>query len=393
VTVVIDDDGPSASGYVVLGLPGKGEVRLEVIKRGAGWAYKGKGELAVPGLEPVTFAFVYVGDKLTGTASTAVTIKGFKGRLTVEYDDGRVSGEGTISGSKGRANLEQAKIRYNGHTGKFSGEGTLSYQISENLIATAGVDIPEKGPVKLKGALVFPKPIPLFDAFGDDYTIVKLPTIKIPIPGASIGPVGLKVVIDGQLDAGYTIGPGQLRNTRIGAELEPFEENKDLKVDLQTTLAIPVRATISGSVEAGLAIDALVASVEGKIGVKASAELAGGTFVAFTAHYEQDHFTAQAEAALIAALTLLLKIYAKLHAEAGIGWFSVGTTKIWDLKNYRYSPGGLLFGLHTPIRYDSKASPPFTPPSPETIKWIRPAIQPGDMLSSVMAGEGTETED
>jgi hypothetical protein len=393
VVVVGGDDGPtlSASGYVVLGLPGEGEVKLEVIKRGAGWAYKGKGELKVPGLEPVTFSFLYVGDKLTGTASTAATIKGFKGRLTVDYDDGRVSGEGTISGRKGRANLEQARIRYNGRTGRFSGEGTLSYQVSENLIATAGVEIPEKGPVKLKGALTFPKPILLFHPFGDAFTIFRLPTIEIPIPGASIGPVGLKVVIDGQLVAAYRVGPGELQNTRIAAEFEPFEENKDLVVDLHSMLVIPANAALTASLEAGLSIDAVVASVEGKIGVRGSAQLAGGISVAFTAHYEKDHFTAQAIPEIKAALILTLGLYAKLRAEAGIGPFSVETTKIWDLKKFTYDPG-LSFGMRAPISYDSAATPPFTPPAVDKIQWIRPQLEAGDLLSSAMAGKGTETE-
>ena len=52
-------------------------------------------------------------------------------------------------------------------------------------LSTAGVDIPEEGPVKVKGALTFPKPIVLFKAFGDQITVFKMPTIKIPIPGAA----------------------------------------------------------------------------------------------------------------------------------------------------------------------------------------------------------------
>jgi Domain of unknown function (DUF4157) len=395
VTVIVagGDGRPTltASGYVLLGLPGDNEVRLEVIRREGGWAYRGKGRLVVPGVKPVDFAFYYVGDKLRGTASTEIEVKDFKGKLALEYDDGRLSGEGTISGRKGRANLEQAKVRYNGRTGKFSGEGTLSYQVSENLIATAGVEIPEKGPVKLKGALTFPKPILLFKPFGDDFTIFRLPDIDIPIPGASIGPVGLEVRIRGRLDAAYSIGPGQLQNTRIGADFQPFEENKDLKVDLVSLLVIPASATLTADFSARVAIDVFVAEVEGSIGVKGSATLAGGLSVGFTAHYEKDRFTAEATPQIDAALILGLRLYAQLRAEAGVGPFSVETTKTWEIDRFTYDPG-IKVGLKAPIRYDSAASPSFQPPSLDQIQWVRPTIEPRDLLSKGMAGKGTEVE-
>ena len=308
------------------------------------------------------------------------------------YRNGVISGEGTISGKKGRANLQEAKIRYHGRTGKFSGSGLLSYQISENLIASAGVEIPEVGPVKVKGALTFPKPIELFKAFGDQITVFELPEIKIPIPGASIGPVGLVVTIEGGITADYRIGPGQLQDTKITADFQPFEESKDLKIDLQSRLAIPAHAGISGRIRAALAIDAVIASVSGGITVIASANLDGGLFIAFVAHYEKDRFTAEATPEITAALVLALNLDADLTAKAGIGWFSVKTTKVWHLKQFRYNTG-LKFGMKAPISYDSAANPSFTPPPMDKIQWIRPQLDPSHMLSSLLSGSGTESKD
>src|SRR2546426_5252597 len=120
-----------------------------------------------------------------------------------------VSGAGSLEIKKGKATgtivikLSPAQ--------KFSGEGTITYQINENLIATAGIIVDENEKVTLKGALEFPKPIKLFEGAKGDKEIFKT-GITIPIPGASIGPIGLVIKIDGALGARYGIGPGQLEN-------------------------------------------------------------------------------------------------------------------------------------------------------------------------------------
>ena len=391
VTVRLSDHGLLGEGGLTIKLPGNQVVRVTVSAHPEHWIYTGKADLTIPGLKTVSLTFTYDGKRINARGTTRIDVKGFTGILDVQYHNGTVSGEGTISGKKGRANLEHAKVKYNGRTGKFSGEGLLSYQVSENLIASAGVEIPEVGPVKVKGALTFPKPIKLFDPFGDHITVFTLPEIKIPIPGASIGPVGLVVTIEGGITADYRIGPGQLQDTKITADFQPFEESKDLKVDLQSRLAIPAHAGISGRVRAALAIDAVVASVSGGITVIASANLDGGLFIAFVAHYEKDRFTAQAMPEITATLVLALNLDADLTAKAGIGWFSVKTTKVWHLKQFRYNTG-LTFGMKAPISYDSAANPSFTPPSMEKIQWIRPQLDPSDMLRSLFSGSGTESE-
>ena len=392
VTVSFDNDGPAAVGKISLGLPGDNEVELQVDKRrGSGFVYSGSGIVKVPGLDPVKLNFIYAGDKLTAKGTTGFNLHGFTGTVTLAYNDGKVSGEGKLSGKKGRATLEDATVRYNGTTGKFSGSGALSYEINPSLIAKAGVDIPEKGPIKVKGELAFTKPIKLFDPFGDTRTLFKSPTIKIPIPGASIGPIGLVLTIDGSIVADYHIGPGELQDTKVAASFEPFEENKDLSVDLQSKLAIPARAGIGGRIEASLAIDALVASVSGGIAVTASVNLDGGVFASFTAHYDKDHFTAKAVPEITAGLVLGLAIDAQVKAQAGIGPFSVETKKVWNLKNFRYDTG-LRFGMKAPISYDSALSPAFTPPTLDSIQWIIPDFRPSDMLSKIMSGSGAETE-
>ena len=80
-----------------------------------------------------------------------------------------------------------------------------------------------------------------------------------------------------------------------------------------------------------------------------------------------------------------------MKAQAGIGPFSVETKKVWNLKNFRYDTG-LQFGMKAPISYDSAQSPAFTPPTLDSIQWVIPDIHPGDMLSKIMSGSGTETE-
>jgi hypothetical protein len=382
VTVSFNEKGVQAEGKVVLDLPRSDGVEVSLERAGGKWLFRGKGTFKVPPLDPIDVHITYDGEHLTGSAKTGFTFKGLKGSLDVHYRDEKFSGKGRIDFKKGRAD---------GHLlvklspqGKFSGEGEVRYKISENLIATAGLAIDENEKVTLKGALEFPKPIRLFEGVKGDKEIFKA-GITIPIPGVSIGPVGLVIKIDGRLGARYGIGPGELRNAKILATLNPLEDNPDLDLQLGALLYIPAYAGIYGSIRGAIAIDAKIASVSGGLTVTASANLDGKVQAGVQIHYQKSRFSLDALAQIDAGLVLGLNLDADVTAQAGIGPFSVETKKVWNLAAFKYDTG-LKFGMKAPLHYASDE--PFKAPSLDQIEWVTPDINVSELLEKVLKGGG-----
>jgi uncharacterized protein DUF4157 len=393
VVVGFSDNGLVVSGAVGVKLPGDQKIMLQVQQKRDTWVYIGDGEFKVPGgkVDPVVVHFTYDGERLDGHGETGFTFKDLKGRIHINYRDGKVSGEGTLDVHKGRA---AGKIHVKmSPAQKFSGDGEITYRVTDNLIATAGIKVDEDEKVTLKGALEFPKPIELFKPFKGDYEIFSV-GISIPIPGASIGAVGVKARIEGGLNAGYHIGPGELRNTKIAATLNPLEDKPDLDVAMTAQLYISAGAYISGHISGGIMLDIGIASATGGLTVTATAMLDGHVASQVELHYMKGRFDVKADFELMLALALKLALDAFVKAEAGIGPFKVATRKDWNLASYTYDTG-LQLGMRTktPLYYASDQ--PFKPPSLDQIEIIKPQLDAAKMLEAIFhgAGNGTETKE
>ncbi len=269
---------------------------------------------------------------------------------------------------------------------KFSGSGEITYQISANLIGTAGIEIDEQEKVRLKGALEFPKPIHLFDPIKGNYEIFSV-GVSIPIPGLSIPKVGgINVRIEGALSAGYQIGPGEIRNVKAEAAFNPFEDKPDLDIILTGQFYIGMNAHITGSIRGGVEISIAIASVSGGLGIAVTASLDGHVLSDVKLHYQKGKFEAEAGFDLLMKLILSLAICAWVHAEAGFWKLKVETTKVWKLKSFKYDPGLQLgMKLKKPIRYSSDES--FQFPSLSDIEWITPKISASDVLGKLFGAQ------
>jgi hypothetical protein len=381
----------TASGQVDLEIPHTSGVSVSLAYAREKFLFKGKGTFNPPRLKPVAIEVEYDGEHISGSAETEFEFHKLSGHLKIKYHDDKFSGEGDVEIKKGKATgglhvfMEAA-----GEHPKFYGEGHVSYQVSENLIASAGIEIDKNEKVHLKGALEFPKPIPLFKPFGGNYTIFEI-GVSIPIPGASIGGVGLNARIEGSLSAGYQIGPGELRNVKVGAEFDPLEEKPDLDVLMKGQLYIGAHAHVKGSISGGLEISIGIASVSGLLTVSAEASLDGQVLANIEIHYQKDRLTTEADFSVLLALVFLLALDATVRAKAGIGWLSVETHKTWNLKTFKYDPGLKLgMKLKKPISYASDQG--FQIPSLDDIEWITPKLDPGDILDRVFSGASSKEE-
>jgi hypothetical protein len=389
VEVTIIKGHLAATGTVSLDIPHTEGVEASLHYERERWVFKGKGTFNPPRLKPVTIAIEYDGTHIEGMAETEFEFQGLKGKIKVLYRDEHFSGEGTIEIKKGRA---EGTLHVKMHPGpKFSGEGELKYQISENLIGKAGIVVDEQEHVRFKGALEFPKPIPLFKPFGDDYEFFKV-GIEIPIPGASIGPIGLKATIKGSLSAGYQIGPGELRNAKIEAAFNPLDDNPDLDVEVSAQLYIGASAHVTGKISGGVEVSIGIASVGGNLTITATATLGGHVASKAKIHYTKSRLEVEADFEALLALAIDLALEACVTAEAGVWRFKVSTEKCWTLAKYHYDPGlSLGLKLKKPLRYASDEG--FQFPSVNDFEWITPTLDPEDVLKKTFSNAGTKEDE
>ncbi len=388
-TVIVGFKGKeiSASGNVNLAIPGTDGVDVGLFYQGNRWVFKGTGKFKPPRLEETEIHIEYDGVHITGYGSTGFKLYGLSGTITVVYRDDKFSGKGDINFEKGKAKGKLHVEMTPEH--KFFGSGEITYQITENLIGTAGIEIDKEEKVKLKGALEFPKPIHIFDPIKGDYKIFEI-GISIPIPGLSIPAVGgVNARIEGALSAGYQIGPGEIRNVKALATFNPFEDKKDLDILLSGQFYIGMNAHISGTIRGGIEVSIAIASIAGGLSLTATAALNGHVLSNVELHYMQGRFEAKADFDLLLKLILTLAIDAWIRAKAGIGWLSVESEKVWNLASFTYDPG-LQVGmkLKKPIRYASDEG--FQFPSLDDIEWIKPQIDAGDVLGRLFKAQDPE---
>lgn len=242
--------GIVAQGKVSLDLPHTENVDMGLKLTGKGWLLHGRGTLTVPRLNKIGIDVSYDGSTLEGLVSPGPKFKllGFTGGIeTLRYKNGRVSGTGSMEFEKGKA---KGKLTINLlESGKFTGRGDISYQLSENLLVSGSAELDQHEKLHLAGALKYLKPIELPNTrFGGEKTLFQA-GISIPIPGLSLGPaVGLKARIEGELAAGFSIGPAQIRNIEITAAFDPLEDNPNLEVgELLNSSCRAMRISVAAS--------------------------------------------------------------------------------------------------------------------------------------------------
>lgn len=371
----IDQAGFRPSGELQLLLPRNlGNATLGFHREGGAFIFTGTGRLRVPGLREVDIRARYDGTTLTATASNiGFTWRGLDGTVSVTYTartggEGRITGTGALQVSRGNVT---GRIEVTLHdSGRFSGRGTVNYPFSirgQQIQATAGIIVDEQQNVRVEGALRFPQPIELFRRFGDDRRLFYIQR-NIPIPGVSIGPVGIVAVIEGGISVHYFFGPGQLRQVEITAAFNPLAPNPDPTIAFHGELHIPANAGITGTIGGGLGVDVGLGSVTGTLTVSASLDLnavLGGTL---DLRYANNKFDLTARPGIRSSLDLGLSLDAHARAQAGIGRFSIGVEKSWNLGRRQVVLG--QFSMYAPIRWSSDGG--FQPPTLDQIEWGPP---------------------
>jgi hypothetical protein len=388
-------DGIDVEGKVDLALPGDNKASVGLRKAKTAWIFFGSGRFKVPKVGAVTVEVTYNTATELLTASTknvSFEILGVTAKLdnlTAEIAPGRdpvFYGKGGAEISKGKVSgkITVELLR----NGKFIGKGTVKYRFSDKLIPEASVELDEKQRLKFSGSLT--TKLPLFDKFEDNIKLFSL-DFNIPIPGASIGGIGLEATIGGGADAGYSVGPGEVSPLIVSADFYPLEENTDLSLAVSGMVSIPASVYLKAYIFGGIVLDAFIAEVGGKIVLSGTIKLTGGLFAPFSATYKQGKITASLTPEIKAALMLALALDFTAWAKAGFGWLSVKTEKTWNLAR-REIDTGIGFSLKAPLTYSTDEGAKL--PDVNQIELKKPDITTANMKNILrQLVEGSDTKE
>ncbi|WCM54378.1 DUF4157 domain-containing protein [Pseudomonas sp. WJP1] len=379
----------AAGGKIILQLPGGSEGFLDLSYASNKWMLQGAGTIGVknPYLKPFQANLSYDGESFSAKGKAGFIFPGLEGTIdaTYEYRKGneKVSAKGDMKINKGRA---QGSILVElWPNGKITGKGKLSYEIKKGLVATAGITVDEHQKIVFDGELGFPD-ITLFKRFPEkqeDHTLFKA-SGNIPIPGASIGVVGLKFKLWGSLGYYYSVGPGVLTGSRAQVKFSPFDADPDFSFNLKTKASIPADGGITGTLGADAVADAGIAEAGGGLNVVATAGLQGKVDLGGEIAYSKEKFIIDASAYIGGSIVLTAKLNARLFAEAGVSTLKVRTEKTWELLGGKFDTG-LSLGVRMPLHYDSVEGPRM--PTLSDIK-AEPAqldLNPSKMLDNLFA--------
>jgi hypothetical protein len=266
----------------------------------------------------------------------------------------------------------------------------MTVGLGRGIDITAGVELREDGAVRVRGAVGFPPRIVLFEPLSGRRTLFA-PTFVIPVPGLSVGLVGVVATITLTGEAFYAVGPGVLVGTTLTGEFDPFGDLATAQLAAATALQVPMDAGVALGIRGGLGVSATVASATGGISATGTLALHGLLAADVAMAYRAQRLAFDAALGLTAMPELLLDLAADVTVEAGA--FGFKGMKKWEWKLAHFSWGsGLTVGVRFPFHYGSDA--PFAMPSWEKITWIYPTpaeLRATDLIGAALGpGRGRE---
>jgi len=357
----IKQSGIDFTGKINATFPGDNSAELGLKKSGDDWTLFGTGKFHFPKLDETTVHITYhLGkDVLTATGKTGFTIPaiGLGGHLdevTFTIVKGewppKVYGKGGLDFKKGKAE-GHANVELHPN-GKFSGKGSLSYKLRDNIIVTGTVELNEHEKLRVTGELLITR-YEIFKQYAKNKDLFSV-DVPIPVPALSIGTSGVVFHIRGGVGVAYSFGPGVIEPLKFSAGFDPLEADPDLELTVTGTVKVPASATLSAHIEGtvSLQVDVVVGSagVEGGLRLTGDLTLSAGAFAKLDAAYKKKHLTAHVDAGIDTKLLLGLSLTAFVRAWAGAFGLTAETRKDWTLARKTIDTG-LGFYISAPFDY------------------------------------------
>ena len=336
----------------ISGIPMCNSAEFMLGVRGGNYYGSGAVELDIPMMKKTRGEVALNEDgTVSGSIAVEAEISGCTGAVTVNYNDGKISGTGTLGYSKGpfrgsvTANLSEE--------GKISGSGRVSYDITPDFTITAQVDLREDGSMKIGGKIECPDKVDLFEQSYEKEIFSFL--ARFGIPGLSIqlpivGVVGLEARLSGSLSVYASLG---LYLTDIVAEGSFDTLTDNVELDLGGTIKGRAEAGILAELEFAFGLGIGPAFIGGYIKAKGKAAIFAEMAASIAAHYSSNPKSLGLDIDLSASAGLIfgLELEAGLKAEIDLWLFSWSAEFPMASKSFEYAPG-VNFDYNPKFGYD-----------------------------------------
>lgn len=373
ITASYSENTFTASGEAELDVPGIERGTMEVIYGEEGFSISGDFDLKddIPGIRGGNVSATIARQtgeegysvRVSGTAQP--DIPGVDSTLTVTYDNGALTIEGSAAYSRGmlagtvNIGATNRPIGDNGQpagdpdgTMRVYGGGSLTLTLTPWLQATAGVQFLPNGEIEVTGRIGLPGTVDVFDRKSIDRNLFTAPAIEIPIFAIPLGPrsIGLVARITGGLDFSAGFGPGQLRNLYAEVTYNPDRE-EETTITGHGEFAIPADAGLTLRGDLGLGVSVGIASLTGGIEIAGTLGLEGEAAAEVDVNWSpQTGLALDATGRITVNPKFTFDVNAFARASLDLWITSISETWRYNLVSFSWGPD-IQFGIVFPVHY------------------------------------------
>jgi hypothetical protein len=376
VTVAMTRDHLDVTGTLNLGGPLQGTVinvgytREEGLRIGADNVPVPLSNL--PAVQNATMSFSAAkppdGDwQFSGTGTATLVAPGATGTLNLAYANGAftVTGQGQVARGPATGTLNfTATNRQIDEQGapiegpptegvNVWGRGSVTVRFGNFITGTAGIEYTPDQRIILSGAIALPPAYDLFPRRDYSRNLFTLAPPEFPIWGVSVAGVGVGIMafVEATVAFNAYVGPGQIRNARIGATMD-LDRPEDATITGHGEFVVPAYAGLSLEIAGGLRARAAVAFVEGRVGLTGALGIQAGATAAVDISWSR-----QAGLALDANLSAEARPKFELSANASVTvgvdlWVTEATHTYgpWRRQLGSFGPD-MTLGVRMPVRW------------------------------------------
>ncbi len=402
ITASYSENNFAASGEAELDIPGIEQGTLDISYGDEGFSVGGSFNLSseIPGIRSGSVSATIAktegeeGYSVSVTGTAQPDIPGIDSSLSVAYEDGALTIEGSVSYERGMLSGEVdigATNRTIGEDGQPTGDprdvmhvyggGSLTLTLTPWLQATAGVHFLPNGEIEVVGRIGLPDAVDIFDRKSFDRNLFSVPAIEIPIFAIPLGPrsIGLVARITGGLDFSAGFGPGQLRDLYAEVTYNPDRE-EETTITGHGEFAIPADAGLTLRGDLGLGVSVGIASLSGGIELAGTLGLEGEAAAEVDVNWSpQTGLALDAEGRITVNPKFTFDVNAFARASLDLWVTSISETWRYNLASFSWGPD-IQFGIIFPVHYNENE--PFDI-SFDDIEVIYPELDVVDMATDL----------
>lgn len=355
----------------------------------------------IPGVSSAT-ASLYAsrnpetGEWSFGGAGTAVLgIAGATGTINIAVDGDRVLFTGNLAVAKGPASgslrftATNAPIDEEGNPAEGEvgseitvfGRGDVEITFGRVLKGTAGIELTPQANIILRGSIGLPPTFEVFPKQEFDKKLLTVETPDFPIWGVSLGGVGIGIFAfaDATLSFNAFVGPGQLVDTRIGAEMD-LDRPEDATITGSARFTVPAFAGFNLDVGGGLRARVAVAYVEGRVGLDCELGIAADASASVDVNWNRTDGL-NVEAAVEANAQPKFRVGVNASVTAGVDLLLTEISKTWGPWRKTLGEFGpdMAMGVKVPVKWNEEKGVDF---KLEDIEIKKPEFNVRDILKS-----------